>query len=136
MDNEEQSNILFFDGVCNLCNGAVQFLIKRDPEEKIKFATLQSDFGQSFLKKFDLAKEDFDSVILIQGDRYFLKSTAALKVIRKLGGVWKHLYYFIYIPRFLRDFIYDLIAKSRYSIFGKREYCMTPSPETEERFLK
>jgi len=133
---KEQSNILLFDGVCNLCNGAVQFLIERDTESKIKFAALQSEFGQSFLKKFNLSIEDFNSVILIQGDHYFIKSTAALKVVKNVSGVWRHLYYLIYIPRFLRDFIYDLIAKSRYRIFGKRENCMIPSPEIENRFFK
>ena len=133
--DEPAKNILLFDGVCNLCNGLVRFIIKRDRTGKFKFASLQSEIGQQWLKRFGLAKNEFESFVLIQDDKYYLKSAAALKVLRELGGVWKLFYVFILIPRPVRDFMYNLIAKSRYKIFGKRDVCMIPTPELKERFL-
>ena len=134
MDNPNQ-NILLFDGVCNLCNGLVRFIIKRDKEGKFKFTSLQSEPGQQLLERFGLSKNEFESFVLIWGDQYYLKSTAALKTLRELGGPWKIFYVFIWIPRPLRDFLYDIIAKSRYKVFGKRETCMIPTPESNARFL-
>jgi predicted DCC family thiol-disulfide oxidoreductase YuxK len=133
--DETVKNIVLFDGICNLCNGLVRFIIKRDRTGKIKFASLQSAIGQQWLNKFGLAKNEFESFVLIQGDKYYIKSDAALKVLRALGGVWNVFYAFIFIPRPVRDFIYDRIAKSRYKIFGKRDVCMIPTPELQERFL-
>ncbi|HZZ74947.1 MAG TPA: thiol-disulfide oxidoreductase DCC family protein [Puia sp.] len=132
---ETSKNILLFDGVCNLCNGLVLFIIKRDPAGKFKFASLQSETGQQWLMRFGLVKNEFESFIFIQDDKYYLKSTAALKMLRQLGGVWKLLYVFILVPRPIRDFFYDLIARSRYRIFGKKDVCMIPTPELSERFL-
>lgn len=132
---ETSKNILLFDGVCNLCNGLVLFIIKRDPAGKFKFASLQSETGQQWLTRIGLVKNEFESFIFIQDDKYYLKSTAALKMLRQLGGVWKLLYVFILVPRPIRDFFYDLIARSRYRIFGKRDVCMIPTPELRERFL-
>lgn len=128
--------ILLFDGVCNLCNGIVQFTIKRDPEGKFKFASLQSESGQTLLKERGLPTNDYDSFVYIKGDNYFLKSSAGLHVLRDLGGIWQLFYVFIIFPKPLRDFIYGLIAKTRYKIFGKRETCMIPTPELKERFLE
>ncbi len=128
-------NILLFDGVCNLCNGMVNFIIRRDVKGKFKFASLQSEVGRSWMEKFGLSGKEFESFVLIKKDKYYLKSTAALKTLRELGGVWKIFYVFILIPRPLRDFLYDMIAKSRYKIFGKRDTCMIPTPELEARFL-
>ncbi len=135
MSNNE-AHILLFDGVCNLCNSIVQFTIKRDPKEKFKFASLQSVSGQALLKKFDLPTEDFDSFVFINGDKFFLKSSAGLHVLKELGGVWKLFYVFIIFPRPLRDFVYNIIAKSRYKIFGKRDTCMVPTPRLKQRFLQ
>lgn len=134
MKNDE-SHILLFDGVCNLCNRLVQFTIKRDPKGKFKFASLQSDSGQSFLKQFGLPTDDFDSFVYVKGNQYFLKSSAALHVLKELGGLWKLFYFFIIIPRPIRDFVYNLIAKSRYKTFGKSDTCMIPTPELKQRFL-
>jgi predicted DCC family thiol-disulfide oxidoreductase YuxK len=134
MSNND-THILLFDGVCNLCNRIVQFTIKRDIKRKFKFASLQSDAGQELLKKFGLPANDFDSFVYINGDNYFVKSAAALHVLKVLGGFWKIFYVFIYLPRRVRDFIYNRISKNRYSIFGKRETCMIPMPELRERFL-
>ena len=133
--DEPARNIILFDGVCNLCNGLVRFIIKRDRTGKFKFASLQSEIGQQWLMRFGLAKNEFESFVLIQDDKYYLKSAAALKTLRKLGGIWKAFYVFILIPRPVRDFMYNLIAKSRYKIFGKRDVCMIPTPELKERFL-
>jgi predicted DCC family thiol-disulfide oxidoreductase YuxK len=132
---ETSKNILLFDGVCNLCNGLVLFIIKKDPAGKFKFASLQSEKGQKWLMRIGLVKNEFESFIFIQDDKYYLKSTAALKMLRHLGGVWKLLYVFILVPRPIRDFLYDLIARSRYRIFGKKDVCMIPTPELSERFL-
>ncbi len=111
--NNQHRHILLFDGLCNLCNGIVQFTIKRDPKAKFKFASLQSESGQSLLKQFGLPSDDFNSFVYIKGDRYFLKSSAGLHVLKELGGFWKAFYIFILIPRQLRDFIYNIIAKQR-----------------------
>ena len=132
---ESTKNILLFDGVCNLCNGLVRFIIKRDRAGKFKFASLQSETGQQWLQRFGLVKNEFGSFVLIQGDKYYLKSKAALKMFKELGGIWKALYIFILLPRPVRDFLYDLVARSRYKIFGKRNECMIPTPELKERFL-
>ena len=134
MSNNE-AHILLFDGVCNLCNSIVQFIIKRDPKGKFKFSSLQSESGQALLRQFGLPTNDFDSFVFISGDKYFLKSSAGLHVLKELGGVWKVFFMFIIFPRPLRDFIYNIIAKTRYRIFGKRDTCMVPTPDIKQRFL-
>ncbi len=127
--------ILLFDGVCNLCNHTVQFVIKRDAKAQFRFASLQSDYGQTLLKKVGLPIDNFDSFVLILGNKYYLRSSAGLHVLRTLGGVWKLFYALIIFPRPLRDFVYDLVAHSRYKFFGRRDTCMVPTPEQKERFL-
>ena len=134
MTNPDHS-ILLFDGICNLCNGLVQFTIKRDKKAMFKFAALQSEFGQHWLEKNELSKDELTSVVLIQGDQYFTKSTAVLSLLKKLGGAWGVFYGLIIIPRALRDLIYDTVAKSRYKLFGKQNACMIPTPELEAKFL-
>jgi predicted DCC family thiol-disulfide oxidoreductase YuxK len=126
---------VLFDGVCNFCNGIVQFTIKRDPIGKFKFAPLQSESGQLLLKKFNLPTDDLDSFVLIIGDKCFLKSTAGLKLLKGLGGIWSLFYVFIIFPRPMRDVVYNMIAKTRFNVFGKRDSCMVPSPEIKSRFL-
>ena len=134
--SNSKSHILLFDGVCNLCNSIIQFTIKRDPKGKFKFASLQSESGQALLKKFGLPTDDFDSFVFINGDKHFLKSSAGLHVLKELGGVWKLFYVFIIFPRPLRDFIYNMIEKTRYRIFGKRDTCMIPTQDIKLRFLQ
>jgi predicted DCC family thiol-disulfide oxidoreductase YuxK len=131
---ESDTHIVLFDGVCNLCNRAVQFIIKRDPKGKFKFASLQSDPGQALTKNLHVTT-GFDSFVLIEGNRFFVRSTAALRVLRELGGIWKLFYGFMIIPKPVRDFVYDRVAKSRYRIFGRRESCMIPTGDFVERFL-
>jgi len=133
--SSSQTHILLFDGVCNLCNRVVQFVIKRDTKATIKFASLQSDAGQVLLKKVGLPTDNFTSIVLIINNNHYLKSTAGLRVLKELGGVWKLLYVFIFLPKPLRDFIYDLIAKNRYQMFGKRDVCMLPTDDLKQRFL-
>ena len=118
--------LLLFDGYWNLCNKVAQFVIKADKKKKFLFASLQSESGQTQLKRFDLPIEDFNTLVLIIGDKYYLKSTAGLNVFKVLGGFWKLLYVLMLIPRPFRDFVYILIAKNRYKIFGKRDTCGIP----------
>jgi predicted DCC family thiol-disulfide oxidoreductase YuxK len=127
--------VILFDGVCNLCNSSVQFIIRRDPGGQFKFAPLQSSFGQEQLKKFGIPPEALNSVILIGDEVAFQRSDAALEIARNFTGMWRGLYYFKVIPRFFRDWIYDRIAKNRYSLFGKRDECMIPTPELKARFI-
>jgi predicted DCC family thiol-disulfide oxidoreductase YuxK len=126
--------IILFDGICNLCSGSVQFIIKRDPTAYFKFASLQSDFGQQLLQKFGLDQKSFHSIILIQDDKVYQRSDAALKIARRLTGGWPMLYAFNILPRFLRDGVYNLISRNRYKLFGKKDACWIPTPELKSRF--
>jgi len=130
------SPVILFDGVCNLCNGSVQFVIKHDKAGLFKFASLQSEAGQQLLKKYQLPATNFNSFVLIQDEKAYTKSTAALMVAKQLTGVVKSLYAFSIIPTFIRDGVYNFIAKNRYSWFGKKDSCMIPSANIEARFLK
>lgn len=129
------SPILLFDGVCNFCNSSVNFIIDRNSKKNILFASLQSPIGQQLLEKFNLPKETFNSLVLVEGEKYYTKSTAALRVAEHLDGGWKSLGVLKFVPKFVRDFGYDVIAKNRYSIFGKSDQCRLPTPEVKERFL-
>ncbi|AFK02269.1 thiol-disulfide oxidoreductase DCC [Emticicia oligotrophica DSM 17448] len=126
---------ILFDGVCNFCNASINFVIDRDSKGIFKFAALQSEVGQEILRKFSLKTQDFDSIIAIDGDNVFQKSDAALEIARRMDGLWKLCYVFKVIPSFLRNPIYDLIARNRYKIFGKTEACRIPTPELKARFL-
>jgi len=125
---------IYFDGICNLCNRGVQFIIKRDPKKKFRFASLQGEAGQNMLKKYGMQQHNFDTFILQEGDKIYTRSTAALRIVRHLKGGWKLLYGTIIIPRFIRNAIYNWIAKRRYKWFGKKDKCLIPSPELKERF--
>jgi predicted DCC family thiol-disulfide oxidoreductase YuxK len=127
--------VILFDGVCNLCNGAVQFVIKHDHKNTFNFASLQSDAGQSLLKTYNFSAVDFNSFVLIQNDKAFLRSDAALRVVKQLSGSIRLLYGFIIVPKFIRDYVYRIISKNRYKWFGKKESCMIPSPQLRSRFL-
>jgi len=127
--------ILLFDGICKLCNRLVIFVIRRDKDAKIKFTPLQSASGMSLLKKTGLSVHDINSIVFIEGENLFLKSSAVLHIFKALGGGWRLFYGFIIIPKFIRDFLYNIVARHRYRIFGKRETCMIPSPDIEKRFL-
>ena len=126
--------VILFDGVCNLCTGSVQFILKRDKEKKFMFASLQSDYGQTLLKHFDLPTSTFNSFILYQDEKIYTRSTAALKMFQQLKG-WKWVKILWIFPKLIRDAVYNLIAKNRYKWFGKKEECWLPTPELKARFL-
>lgn len=125
--------ILFFDGKCNLCNKTVQFIIRHDNKRLFHFAPLQSVAGQKVLDHFNGRTPD--SVILYYNNTYYIKSRAALQVFKFLGGFWRLLYIGIIIPPFIRDGMYNVIARNRYKWFGKRAECMVPTPDLASRFM-
>jgi predicted DCC family thiol-disulfide oxidoreductase YuxK len=126
---------VFFDGICNLCNGAVLFIIKRDKKNRFRFASLQGEAGQAFLQQHQLPADTFNSFILAEENKIYTRSTAALRVCKYLNGGWPLMYGFIIIPRFISDAVYNLIARNRYKWFGKKEACWIPTPALKEKFL-
>lgn len=133
--NEIKNPVILFDGVCNLCCGSVRFIIKRDKKKHFRFASLQSEFGKIILHQFGLNENNFSSFILLEDEKLFTQSTAALKVAKQLSGAWKLLYAFIIVPAFIRNYIYLVIADNRYKWFGKKEVCWLPDAEIENLFL-
>ena len=129
------NSIILFDGVCNFCDASINFVIERDKKGKFKYASLQSEVGEKYLNKFGLNTQSYDSFILVEGDKYYTKSSAALRVTKDMTGLWPMLYAFMVIPKVMRDAVYSLIAKNRYKWFGKKDECMLPSPEVRARFL-
>ncbi|NIN63082.1 MAG: DUF393 domain-containing protein [Candidatus Aenigmarchaeota archaeon] len=133
--NKIPSPLILFDGVCNLCTGTVIFVIKRDNKSHFKFASLQSPLGQRLLGEFGLPREDFKTFVLVKDDRPYTQSTAVLKVLKEMPWGWPLIYGFIVVPRPIRDWIYRLIAKNRYRLFGKRSSCLIPANDVKNRFL-
>lgn len=127
--------LVLFDGVCNLCQGSVQFILKRDPRGRFRFASLQSDEGSRRLAEHGLPSESLTTLVLLEEGKAYLRSTAALRIARHLSGAWPLAAVFLLVPRPLRDRIYDFIARNRYRWFGKTEACLLPRPEWRERFL-
>jgi len=128
--------VILFDGVCNFCNSSVNFIMDRDPQQRFQFASLQSEAAHKLLGEHGEDPEQLDSVILIKQGQVFHKSTAALHIAKKLSGLWPVFFIFIIVPKFVRDFFYDLIAENRYKWFGKRETCRMPDPGQKDRFLE
>ncbi len=128
------SSVVLFDGVCNFCNGGVNFIIRHDGGKKFKFAPLQSEIGQELQAKYGIG-EDVDSIILVENDKAYTHSTAGLRVAKGLGGLWSLGYVFIVVPAFIRDWAYRMFARNRYRLFGRQDACMLPTPEVRERFL-
>ena len=127
--------IILFDGVCNFCNGAINFVLKQDKKGIFRFAPLQSEAGQKLLQQFNLSIKDFDSFVLIDQGKVYKKSAASLRVMNQLPWYWKEVQIFRIIPRIFRDAIYDFIANNRYKWFGKKDQCMVPGPGMRNRFL-
>ncbi len=130
-----KNTVIFFDGVCNLCNSSVQFVIEHDQKNQFKFTALQGDYAKEILPKFNADLEKLDTILLLENGRLYTKSSAALRVARKLNGVIPLLYTFIIVPKFMRDWVYDWIAKNRYKWWGKQESCWVPTPELKNKFI-
>jgi len=135
MINLKNKKIILFDGVCNLCNSSVHFIIKKDKKKQFLFTSLQSDAARDILLQFQLKNSELDSILLIKNGQVYQKSDAILKIVKHLNGIWKMSYGFIILPKFIRDYVYIIIAKNRYRWFGKREVCMIPTKELQMRFL-
>ena len=135
MSNLQNKSIILFDGVCNLCTSSVNFIIKHDKKERFLFASLQSDAAKEILLQFSSKKIDLTTLILIENGVSYDKSTAALLVSRHLNGGIQLFYGFFIFPKFMRDFVYNFIAKNRYTVFGRSKECMVPSPAVKNRFL-
>ena len=131
MDN----HVVLFDGVCNLCNGLVNFLIDHDRHNKLKFASLQSAFGQKILAEHHLPTQNFDTFIFLSDGKVYMRSSGILELFRVLGGWWQLCYMGIVLPSFVRDSLYAWVAKNRYKWFGKQESCRMPTPELKAKFL-
>lgn len=131
----KNNSIILFDGVCNLCNSSVQFIIRHDPKKLFLFASLQSDAASEILLQFPFKKMDLTSIVFIEDDQIYVESTAVLKITRKLKGGYSLLYGFIIIPRFIRDWVYQQLANNRYQWFGKKDQCMVPTADLKDRFL-
>ena len=127
--------ILLFDGHCNLCNAWVQFIVKRNPAKTIRFASLQSNAGRALLAEHKIAQDYLDSLVLIEEERFSVSSSAALRTLSYLSTWESRLKLLLIVPRPIRDLIYRFIAKYRYKWFGRREQCMIPTAELNERFL-
>ena len=137
MDRVEGKKIILFDGVCNLCNGAVLWIIRRDSRDIFRFASLQSEAGRELTRERHIDTGQVDSIILIDpGVAYYLKSDAALEIARELKGYGTLPLLLGWIPKSIRDGIYDLVARNRYRMFGKKQECMVPTPELKARFLE
>ncbi len=135
MTTEQGKKIILFDGVCNLCNGAVTFIIKRDKHDRFRYAPLQSEVGKALARKYAIDTSKIDTIILIDEEGYYTKSAAALNIAWHLSGGYPLLYSLMILPAFIRDQMYDGIAQNRYRWFGKRESCMVPTPELKAKFL-
>ena len=133
-----EKKIILFDGVCNLCNAMVNFVIEHDTKDTFRFVALQSETGEAILKKIGLFDKNLDSIILYEpGVAYFYKATAALEIAKSMGGIYSVLGYVLNVlPNFILNFGYDIIAKNRYKWFGKKDACMIPTAELRSKFLE
>jgi predicted DCC family thiol-disulfide oxidoreductase YuxK len=131
----DENPVILFDGVCNFCNGAINFVLKQDKKGIFRFAPLQSEAGRRLLQQYHLPTDEFESFVLIDDGKVYTKSSAALRVMNKLPWYWKEAQIFRVIPTIFRDAIYDFIARNRYKWFGKKDQCMLPTPEMRSRFL-
>jgi predicted DCC family thiol-disulfide oxidoreductase YuxK len=127
--------IILFDGVCNLCNSTVKFIINKDSNSLFKFSSLQSEFGTKYINEHNINIKKLSTIVLIEDNQFYTKSTAILRVLKNLKG-YKWMRVFLFVPKFTRDFVYNLISKNRYSLFGKNDSCMIPTKELSEKFIK
>ncbi len=134
--DSDEHPILLFDGVCNLCNSSIQFIIPRDPAGKLRFAPLQSDLGQRVREAAGLSPDDLETVVLVDDGNAYTKSDAAIRVAEQLGGIYRLLSLGRVVPRGVRDRIYDFVAANRYDWFGQKDQCMIPDDDVSDRFIE
>jgi predicted DCC family thiol-disulfide oxidoreductase YuxK len=132
---EKKPFIVLYDGVCNLCSTSVQFILKRDKKHQFVFGSLQGETGEKYLRRYSRSIDDYSSFMLVEGSKLYTRSTGALRMLKHLGGGWQLMYAFIIVPKFIRDAIYNFIARNRYKWFGKKNRCWVPTPELKSRFL-
>lgn len=132
----QHDNLILFDGVCNFCTSAVQFIIRRDRKAFFRFVSVQSDFGREICLNSGLDPDDVQTFLVLRNGQALVRSDAALEVARQFGGAWRMLVLLKIVPRGLRDWVYAFVAKHRYRWFGRRDSCMIPSEEIKDRFLK
>ena len=135
MKQMDNPRIIIFDGVCNFCNSSVNFIIKRDHNNLFLFSPMQSQFAQDMISKFGVEGGDLDTFILIKNGECYVRTDAALEIIKDLSGHWYLLSIFKLLPRSIRDFFYRVFAKNRYRLFGRTDTCMVPSQEVADKFL-
>jgi len=128
-------HLVIFDGVCNFCNGAVNFIIERDPYEKFAFTPMQSDFAQETLRSYGIEKVGVDTIILVKNGKIFIRTNAVLEIAKDLTGYWYLLNVFKVVPRPVRDWLYRVIARNRYKLFGRATKCKLPTPDVKNRFI-
>ena len=133
---KENNHIIIFDGVCNFCNGAVNFIIKRDKYKRFMFTPMQSHFSKTLIEKSQREEINLDTIILIKNNIVFVRSEAALEIVKDLRGLWFLIGVFKIIPVSIRDYFYKVFANNRYKIFGRRDVCMIPTREFENRFIQ
>jgi predicted DCC family thiol-disulfide oxidoreductase YuxK len=132
----KHKKIILFDGVCNLCNSSINYVIDKDQKDEFRFLALQSNLGKELQNYLGITSKTLDSIILyIPNEAYYIKSTAALKIISRFSGLWKIVLIFNIVPAKIRDFIYDIVARNRYKWYGKQQQCRIPTPELESKFL-
>jgi len=127
--------LVLYDGVCHLCNGSVRFIIRRDPAKQFQFGQLQSASGRSRLEGFPTTGESMNTLVLLEAGKIYTKSTAVLRIARRLSGGWPLFYAFIVMPPFMRDTLYNVVSRYRYRWFGRSEKCMLPSQADMDRFI-
>lgn len=127
--------IIYFDGVCYLCNSLVNFLLKIDKDNRLKFSPLQSNFAKRELKNSDINLEEIDSIMLQVGSKFFIKSDAVIKIIKEMRWYWQGLLVIKILPKNIRDKLYDFIADHRYKWFGRKDSCMIPTNDVKSRFI-
>lgn len=132
----KHKKIILFDGVCNLCNSSINYVIDKDKKDSFRFVSLQSDLGQEIQRHIGYTDTNLDTIILyIPGEAYYIKSTAAIKVMNEFGGFWKSMNSFLILPESIRDLAYNFVAKNRYKWYGKQDSCRIPTPELKAKFL-
>lgn len=127
--------VVLFDGVCNLCNSSINWLIDRDSAAQLKFSSLQSAYGQSVLHRFHIHHQQLETIIYLDEEKIYFRSEAVLRILKQLGGIYAWAFAFMLVPRFLRDGVYNIIATYRYRWFGKRNICRIPESGMKDRFI-